>query len=167
MRQVTICHSFGTDRSHARNDAASQTAYESEHYLEINEGFPIGILGQVWYLIVSIPDLCTLTYFQDNNILQVPEKDECKFCLCRPCITPERNWQFSWEQQNEAPNLRNSGLRKVKYQRFWTMIYHHDAWKDPQYLAEKLKALQADPRHQKYEWHRRNIMPPKCVLSLV
>ena len=26
--------------------------------------FPIGILGQVWYLIVSIPDLCTLTYYQ-------------------------------------------------------------------------------------------------------
>ena len=28
--------------------------------------FPIGILGQVWYLIVSIPDLCTITYFQGN-----------------------------------------------------------------------------------------------------
>ena len=25
--------------------------------------FLIGILGQVWYLIVSIPDLCTLTHF--------------------------------------------------------------------------------------------------------
>ena len=25
--------------------------------------FSIGILSQVWYLIVSIPDLCTLTYF--------------------------------------------------------------------------------------------------------
>ena len=25
--------------------------------------FPCGILGQVWYLIVSIPDLCLLTYF--------------------------------------------------------------------------------------------------------
>ena len=25
--------------------------------------FPIGILGQVWYLIVSILDLCTITYF--------------------------------------------------------------------------------------------------------
>ena len=25
--------------------------------------FPIGILGQLWYLIVSIPDICTLTYF--------------------------------------------------------------------------------------------------------
>ena len=29
--------------------------------------FPIGILGQVWYLIVSIPDLCTLTHFVVNN----------------------------------------------------------------------------------------------------
>ena len=28
--------------------------------------FPIGILGQVWYLIVSITDLCTLTYFEDH-----------------------------------------------------------------------------------------------------
>ena len=27
--------------------------------------FPIGILGQVWYLIVSIPDLCNLTYCSD------------------------------------------------------------------------------------------------------
>ena len=32
--------------------------------------FPIGILGQVWYLIVSIPDLCNLTYFdQISEIL--------------------------------------------------------------------------------------------------
>ena len=29
--------------------------------------FPIGILGQVWYLIVSIPDLCTITYFHANQ----------------------------------------------------------------------------------------------------
>ena len=28
--------------------------------------FPIGILGQVWYLIVSIPDLCTLTYIVNS-----------------------------------------------------------------------------------------------------
>ena len=25
--------------------------------------FPHGILGQVWYLIISIPDLCRLSYF--------------------------------------------------------------------------------------------------------
>ena len=30
--------------------------------------FPIGILGQVWYLIVSIPDLCTLTYFKNVHL---------------------------------------------------------------------------------------------------
>ena len=30
--------------------------------------FPIGILGQVWYLIVSIPDLCTITYFSYEAI---------------------------------------------------------------------------------------------------
>ena len=31
--------------------------------------FPFGILGQVWYLIVSIPDLCALTYSEIiNNI---------------------------------------------------------------------------------------------------
>ena len=29
----------------------------------------IGILGQVWYLIVSIPDLCTLTYFNFVSII--------------------------------------------------------------------------------------------------
>ena len=32
-------------------------------YQACENGLPIGILGQVWYLIVSIPDLCTLTYF--------------------------------------------------------------------------------------------------------
>ena len=29
----------------------------------VSLSLPIVILGQVWYLIVSIPDLCTITYF--------------------------------------------------------------------------------------------------------
>ena len=33
-----------------------------------------GKLGQVWYLIVSIPDLCTLTYFQDQLSLNATVK---------------------------------------------------------------------------------------------
>ena len=33
----TLSYSFGTDRSHARMDAASKT--ETEHYLEIFKGF--------------------------------------------------------------------------------------------------------------------------------
>ena len=31
--------------------------------------FLIGILGQVWYLSASTPDLCTLTYFSVENII--------------------------------------------------------------------------------------------------
>ena len=31
--------------------------------------FPFGILGQVWYLIVSIPDLCPLSYFHTVRII--------------------------------------------------------------------------------------------------
>ena len=33
--------------------------------------FPIGILGQAWYLIISIPDLCTLTYFVKSSICKL------------------------------------------------------------------------------------------------
>ena len=32
--------------------------------------FPCGILGQVWYLIVFIPDLCCLSYFYKNHSCQ-------------------------------------------------------------------------------------------------
>ena len=31
--------------------------------------FPLVYLGQVWYLIVSIPDLCTLTYFGNQFVV--------------------------------------------------------------------------------------------------
>ena len=50
--------------------------------------FPIGILGQVWYLIVSIPDLCTITYL----CYLVPLKVWPLF----PC-SPETNALFLWE----------------------------------------------------------------------
>ena len=30
---------------------------------QIRAPFPCGVLGQVWYLIVSFPDLCHLSYF--------------------------------------------------------------------------------------------------------
>ena len=40
--------------------------------------FPIGNLGQVWYLIVSISDLCTLTYFK-TILLQIILWDSTTF----------------------------------------------------------------------------------------
>ena len=39
----------------------------------------IGILGLVWYLIVSIPDLCTLTYF---HVIYIPFFNVLPFLLC-------------------------------------------------------------------------------------
>ena len=39
------------------------TCWERADLLALVCHFSIGILGQVWYLIVLIPDLCTLTYF--------------------------------------------------------------------------------------------------------
>ena len=35
--------------------------------LTVSCHFPIGIMGHVWFLIVSIPDLCTLTYFETEH----------------------------------------------------------------------------------------------------
>ena len=35
----------------------------------IFDTFPCGIQGQVWYLIVSFPDLCRLSYFQKRKPL--------------------------------------------------------------------------------------------------
>ena len=31
--------------------------------------FPCGILSQVWYLVVSFPDLCRLSYFKRLHVL--------------------------------------------------------------------------------------------------
>ena len=51
--------------------------------------FPIGILGQVWYLIVSIPDLCTLTYL-DHLIItpNIAKELPGHFVLFRCKIVP-------------------------------------------------------------------------------
>ena len=39
--------------------------------------FPCGILGQVWYLIVSFPDLCHLSYFElPNEVSEVEHKQK-------------------------------------------------------------------------------------------
>ena len=56
--------------------------------------FPIGILGQVWYLIVSIPDLCTLTYF---NATWIASK--------RLLSTNEYDWEISQSQTAGWPTV--------------------------------------------------------------
>ena len=65
--------------------------------------FPIGILGQVWYLIVSIPDLCNLTYFQINTALilnlKTPIMTNCTVHFCDELLEfqgDNRPWYFIW-----------------------------------------------------------------------
>ena len=47
--------------------------------------FPISILGQVWYLIVSIPDLCTLT---NLNFTVLRRKRDLLFALALSQLFP-------------------------------------------------------------------------------
>jgi predicted nuclease of restriction endonuclease-like RecB superfamily len=82
------------------------------------------------------------------------------YCFCRPCITNERNRQLWWETDNQIEHERNSQLRKEKYKRFWTNLFHRGVWKDPRYLEQKREALRRDFRRKKYIYHR-------CVIELV
>ena len=52
--------------------------------------FLSGVLGQVWYLIVSIPDLC-LPYFVVLSLHLHVERytDEQIDCNCRTCSGPD------------------------------------------------------------------------------
>ena len=60
--------------------------------------FPIGILGHVWYLIVSIPDLCNLTYssyftFQiadDKGADQTAPSHLLPYLVCK-------QWRLCWD----------------------------------------------------------------------
>ena len=38
--------------------------------------FPCGILGQVWYLIVLIPDICSLSYFYITIFVKVKRSSD-------------------------------------------------------------------------------------------
>ena len=69
-------------------------------------------------------------------------------------------------EEPEMANRSNAQLRKDKYKRFWTMLFHRNVWKDPRYRERKRRALQHDPRRKNYVYHKRDIMP-KCVIDLV
>lgn len=106
------------------------------------------------------------TDVEQFTVEQESDAEECQYCLCRPCITDESNRQLWWETENVEPHKRNSALRKEKYKRFWTNLFHRKVWKDPRYIERKKQALSMDLRRSKYVYHRRDLMP-KCILELV
>ena len=100
-------------------------------------------------------------------IAQSASDDECPHCLCRPCITNERNRQEWWPRASLPPHINNKKPRKDDYYRFWTMLFHRRVWRDVRYHTKKKAALGLDPSFNLYMWmHRRDIMPD-CVLKLV
>ncbi|CAC5385921.1 unnamed protein product [Mytilus coruscus] len=99
-------------------------------------------------------------------IQQDPSQVECRYCFYKPCITDEQNRQMWWHGQSEVPHQRNSSLRKEHYKRFWTMLLHRGAWNDDRYIVMKSDAKTRDHRTQRFDWHKRDIMP-KCVVTLV
>lgn len=102
-------------------------------------------------------------------------ENECVHCLCSPCVTDPHNKQLWWEDNMTPPHISNASKRKGLYKRFWVMLLHRNAWKDPRYMRIKSEALvgrrEGDSRDSVCVWsgpgrHRRDIMP-LCVLKTV
>ena len=61
-----ICHAFMSVHCClvvTRRERADLLALVCDVYCDF-VSFPFGILGQVWFLVVSIPDPCCLSYFK-------------------------------------------------------------------------------------------------------
>ena len=85
--------------------------------------FLIGILGQVWYLIVSIPDLCTLTYF---HIRVYAYKYACAWLrICTFCNLPCPTYfgQLPWLW---SPNIEKLPMH-MNYVHWLVYQINHDA----------------------------------------
>ena len=97
--------------------------------------FPCGILGQVWYLIVSFPDICLLFYYF-NKIMQ-PQNDYYRFILSIKHIfsTSDELPIIGYDGIHVTLNRQNSlTLRRSKGNNFSTPVdilrklhMHHSA----------------------------------------
>ena len=58
-----VCHAFASVHC-----CLVVTCWEKADLLTFFVTFPCAILGQVWYLIVLIPDLCVLSYLHLKEI---------------------------------------------------------------------------------------------------
>ncbi|CAC5406684.1 PLXNA [Mytilus coruscus] len=126
----------------------------------------IGILKRLILTRIRVKNSESNEHSENYHIEQDQESPECPYCLCRPCITDEQNRQLWWENENCAPHERNSFLRKNKFIRFWTNLFHRGVWNDQRYVRRKRDALKRDRPRRKYTYHRRDLIP-KCVLELI
>ena len=57
------CYCVSQENRYKNKNLLGRHEFAKSEQSSFVAGLAIGILGQVWYLIISIPDLCTLTYF--------------------------------------------------------------------------------------------------------
>ena len=80
--------------------------------------FPCGILGQVLYLIVSIPDLCRLSFLELLELLCFSVVQQCSWCcqeeavcvFCRLLIVFAKSLDPGQDRQNVGSDLNLNGL---------------------------------------------------------
>ena len=90
--------------------------------------------------------------------------DECLHCFCSPCVTNDRQ---QWLGQGAPKHVRNSGIRKERYKKFWTLLSRKGAWLDSRYLTKKSALMgRNDTQESCSVWTKRELMPD-CVLNLV
>ena len=90
------------------------------------------------------------------------EEDTCPYCFCCPCVT---TFPQSWLGGGATAHDRNSGLRKIRYKKFWTLLSRQNAWANPRYLDKKKRYL-GRSEEMGIVWTKREIMP-ECVLTKV
>ena len=94
--------------------------------------FPIGFLGQVWYLIVSIPDLCSLSYFVvsykwkcvTKNWLTVYSQSCPGKSVVRWPNRPDMTIAVDWDVKNQIKQKTN----KAKAKLFIGICYMYNIW---------------------------------------
>ena len=76
-----VCHTFLSAHC-SLVERANQLALLYVMFSCVFVTFPCGVLGQVWYLIVPIPDICLLTYFYNLALLVVSSENTYMHYMC-------------------------------------------------------------------------------------
>ena len=87
--------------------------------------FPFGILGQVWYLIVSIPDPCCLSYILTNAMRQHMKHTMMKIALSFPDIGFFKCKRAKLSQHNQAFVQSCCGQLKPMRERLCWQAYNN------------------------------------------
>lgn len=101
------------------------------------------------------------TVASDRQNQQLPVGQKCEHCFLSPCITTHYQ---SWLGRGSNASPRNSGLRKIRYRKYWNTLSNYGAWALPEYQEKKRIAFHRN--RESDVWTIREIMPI-CVLNQV